>query len=233
MAIDDRCALGATSLRDGDTHVWLCPAAVARDGEREVLSDEERATADRRIFADDRSRYIASHASLRRVLSAYTSRPSSTLRFATRDGGKPYLPDHAMHFNMSHSGGVVAIAVAGEEVGVDVESVERPVDARAIADRFFTPDEFRWLRAQAPSDGQRAFFRLWTLKEAVMKADGRGMAIPLHTVEVDVRTLDMPAAVRCRVDQAAWSAWELAAGDRLCLAVARRTPAHVRLFSSI
>jgi 4'-phosphopantetheinyl transferase len=225
--MDTACDLRSVSLRRGDVHLWLRVAESALPGDGDLLSDDERASADRRVFDEDRSRYIAAHAVLRRVLSAYASRPSASLRFEARDGGKPFLADQDLHFNMSHSGGLVAIAVAGEEVGIDVERVDRPIDADAIAARFFTADEQRWLRGQPAMP--HAFFRLWTIKEALMKADGRGMAIPLAQLAVDTSTLGIDAPVRCHIGGAPWLVREVAAGDRVCVSVARRTDGRVRL----
>ncbi len=90
--------------------------------------------------------------------------------------GKPQA--EGVHFNLSHSGGYIALAVSRTEVGVDVERV-RPSRLR-LADRVLQPDELEWMR-KAPLE---RFFWLWTLKESVMKAVGKGLALPPRQINV-------------------------------------------------
>jgi 4'-phosphopantetheinyl transferase len=94
--------------------------------------------------------------------------------------GKPSLPG-GPDFNISHSGDWVAgIRSFKGKVGVDIEQI-RPIDID-IFTRQFTP--FERQKMQATEDPISAFFDAWTGKEAVMKADGRGMRIPLHAIEL-------------------------------------------------
>jgi len=96
-----------------------------------------------------------------------------------RDGaGRPFL-DGEMDLNISHSGdyAVCAISPAGR-VGIDIEKV-RSIDV-ADFQRQMTSDQ--WEAILASEDRVETFFRLWTQKEAVTKADGRGIAIPLETI---------------------------------------------------
>lgn len=94
--------------------------------------------------------------------------------------GKPYLPAPFGHigFNPSDSGGWFLIGlVAGADIGVDLELRQARPKALAIAERHFPAREVAWLRAQADRD--HAFLRLWTLKEALFKAIGRGLGYGL------------------------------------------------------
>lgn len=94
--------------------------------------------------------------------------------------GKPCMaggPD----FNISHSGDwVVGIRSFKGKVGVDVEQI-RPIDIDLFT-RQFTPMERQKMKQS--EDPTAAFFEAWTGKEAVMKADGRGMRIPLHAIQL-------------------------------------------------
>ena len=80
-----------------------------------------------------------------------------------------------LHFNLAHTSGVVAMAVCRHErVGVDVEKLgSAPL---AVADRFFSAAEAAQLRSLPPDAQPRRFMRLWTLKEAYLKAVGTGLA---------------------------------------------------------
>lgn len=84
-------------------------------------------------------------------------------------------------FNLSHSGEWTVIAISDNEVGVDVQQV-KPVDMR-LAKRFFTEDE--WRQTESAGDGAtELFYRLWTVKEAYLKALGTGLNRPLNTFSV-------------------------------------------------
>jgi 4'-phosphopantetheinyl transferase len=103
------------------------------------------------------------------------------LTFQTGSHGKPSLLHFPIpSFNMSHSGEYVVIVVTtGAECGVDIERKRPVADEEGIAQRFFCPREVDWLKRT--KDG---FLRLWTVKEAIIKAVGGGLSIPLTDVDV-------------------------------------------------
>jgi 4'-phosphopantetheinyl transferase len=96
-------------------------------------------------------------------------------RIAVSEYGRPYYPPlPALDFNISHTAGLVACAVAWEvRIGIDVE-YKSPVDLNEFR-RVFTPAEYALLQQETVPTG--LFYRLWTRKEAVMKADGRGLSL--------------------------------------------------------
>jgi 4'-phosphopantetheinyl transferase len=152
---------------------------------RAMLDDEELARADRFLFAEDRNTFTAAHALARAVLSEATGHPTGFWRYAKAPFGKPALhPSCAvdgLRFNISHTRGMVVCALArNDELGVDVEAADRRTNFR-IADRFFAPEEARLVLAAAPEERARLFFRLWTLKEAFIKATGEGLRRPLDS----------------------------------------------------
>src|SRR5262245_46753562 len=118
-----------------------------------VLSDGERARRDRFVFERDRRDFAAAHTLLRHVLSKYGDAAPADWRFEIESGGKPVLVDDQagsprLHFNLSHTNGLVACAVSrGCPVGIDVERCTRVVGAPQIAARYFTPQEQRLLDA--------------------------------------------------------------------------------------
>ena len=92
-------------------------------------------------------------------------------------GGKPCL--EGCHFNLSHSGPWVALAVGESPVGVDVECCREGRNVEALAKRYFTPEE------QTFVDGaQERFLEIWTAKEARLKWDGTGLRTPLNSFSV-------------------------------------------------
>jgi 4'-phosphopantetheinyl transferase len=107
----------------------------------------------------------------------------ASLTFSTSAHGKPALDGPAnINFNLSHTKGLVALAVTSTgDIGVDVEAVTRRVALLQLAARYFSATENEELLA-LPADQQREyFFRLWTLKEAYVKAKGLGLRIALDS----------------------------------------------------
>jgi 4'-phosphopantetheinyl transferase len=216
-----------------DVHIWfrateaLDEAAIAAAAS--VLSDEERAQFGRFHFARDARDYAAAHALLRHTLSHGGSQMPATWRFEKTPAGKPRLIGERANgrsFSLSHTRGLVACAVtSGAEVGVDVECVDREVDAGGIAARFFAPAEAVQLLTLDGEARQDRFFDLWVLKEALVKALGRGMAVSLSTLAFtvgaggDIR-LDAPD-----LDADAWQFALFAPSPRHRLAVAVQRPA--------
>lgn len=95
-----------------------------------------------------------------------------------QSSGKPRLADHPnVHFNLSHSGHWLALAISDAgPVGVDVEAPRRRRSIMAIAEQYFHPAEIEHLKQQQPDKQTAEFYRLWTLKEAFFKARGTGIA---------------------------------------------------------
>lgn len=170
------------TLRCADTS----PAIVARW--RELLSDAERARAERYLRVENRVESIAAHALVRYALSAQSGLPPAAFDFVPDALGKPHTHvdgrRHALAANLSHTTGMVAVAVAdAETVGVDVEATGRPVNLE-IADRYFCPSEVDWLKTVPEPRRREAFLRLWTGKEAFLKATGKGLTQNLQSFRI-------------------------------------------------
>jgi 4'-phosphopantetheinyl transferase len=150
------------------------------------LAPDEMARADRFLRPEHRLEFIVARGMLRRILGSYVGAPPASLRFAEGPRGKPRLagPGAArLQFNLSHSGGLAALGIASEaEIGVDIEAY-RPVEP-AVAERFFAPGERRRLARLSGGEWTAGFFRCWTRKEALIKATGDGLALPLDGFEV-------------------------------------------------
>ncbi len=108
-----------------------------------------------------------------------------TIRFETGSQQKPYLPDlPKMHFNLSHSGNRVMCIVGPVEVGCDVEVIN-PSHSKSVI-RCLAESEQK-LAKESPVN----FFRLWTLKESILKLSGKGLLIPLSSFEVSLEPLSV------------------------------------------
>jgi len=123
-------------------------------------------------------------------------------RLLYAENGKPYLEGSPLHISLSHSGEMVLCAVSEREVGCDIERIGTP--RLAAAKRFFHPLEYKALADCASEEEERRlFYRLWTLKESVIKKTGRGLSQGLSSFAVqtdgkDVRLSDASASVYLR-----------------------------------
>jgi 4'-phosphopantetheinyl transferase len=186
------------------------------------LSAQERARVERYTDARHGERYLAAHAQLRWLLGRRMGAAPEALAFARAPQGKPYVPGAPLRFNLSHCREFALVALHPRaEVGVDLESAEAGRDWLALARRFFTPRESAWLAALAPGEQPRAFCRLWTLKEAWMKADGRGLGAGLRAVEIQLAEGQAPELGGAP----GWRAQELEAPPGFAAAVVWAEPA--------
>ncbi|WP_185226285.1 4'-phosphopantetheinyl transferase family protein [Chryseobacterium indologenes] len=94
---------------------------------------------------------------------------------------KPYLKGNPVHFNISHSRNMVVCAIAGFPLGIDVEFLDHTINYFDFQFQMAT-GEFEEIHHS--EDRTKSFFRYWTRKEAVIKAHGDGMMIPLDSFEV-------------------------------------------------
>jgi 4'-phosphopantetheinyl transferase len=183
---------------------------------RDVLSPGEQVRADRFHRAVDRRNFIAAHAGLRLLLATALGHRDEDVELTQTDTGKPMLVDRTLEFNLSHSGEIVLIALAsGLSVGVDVEQPRGLADREAIARRFLHPGEAADLAQLTGRAAELAFFRCWTRKEAVAKALGLGLSLPLDQYRVSCRP-DEPARLLHLSDvepaAAEWSLIDLVPG---------------------
>jgi len=165
------------SADPGAVDLWLVPIVSVPEGALEMLPDDERERAAVQAGAGIEA-FAATRVALRRILSRYVECAPGDLEFAYGAHGRPELvtggpPD----FNVSHSGELALIAVAPVgRVGVDIERVDSRRELRAIARRFFSPGEVATLAGLEGPALADAFFRLWTCKEAYLKALGASIA---------------------------------------------------------
>lgn len=196
-----RHGLRPLAARLDGVRVWrtsLHSGAVQLSRYLALLAVEEQARAARFRFAADRRRFIVAHARLRLLLAAYTGMTAAAITFRHNRHGKPLLYGFPrLHFNLSHSGerAVFAVSVGGA-VGVDIEQCNGDTKFESVARRFFTPAEFDALQGIAASRRRRAFFALWTCKEAVVKANGKGLASQLSAFEIGGFSTAKPSVTR-------------------------------------
>jgi 4'-phosphopantetheinyl transferase len=205
----------------------------------DVLSDDERAQCERFHFAEDARDYAVAHALLRLSLSHGTDRSPSSWRFARTASGKPLLAGadaSYASFSLTHTRGMVACAVAADaDVGIDIERLDREVDAPAISARFFAPTETAGLARLDERARRERFFDVWTLKESLVKALGLGLAVSIGRFAFDVDGLSAGRAIAVSGPlDAAPHQWQFelftpAPGFRGAVAIRRRSGPPLRV----
>lgn len=224
--------MSATALAVDEVHLWRAQldvdASVLAALQRSLSGAESERAA--RFFAPrDRTRYTAARGWLRVLLGAYLDMGPGEVRIAEDAGGKPRVHQpgaRMLQFSLSHSVGVVVIAIAlDREVGVDVEEIRRDIDVEAIARRLFSPREQQLLAALPDQHRDRAFFAFWTMKEAYVKATGIGLRGSLPSFDAPLVPGQAPIVLTAQGGAASGSRWsvrpfEAGAGYSAAVAVA-------------
>jgi len=178
-------------------HLWRIDLDGApSEAPADVLDHTERTRCAALAQPRSRLRFAAAHGAMRVVLGRYLSVRPAALVLDYGRWGKPGLAERAsgLRFSLSHSGSVALLAVTRcREVGVDVEFARGELDLQRFCGRWFPPDERDLVAAAGPEGGSQLFLRLWSRKEACVKAAGARLAHGLH---LPVGTCPGPLLVR-------------------------------------
>lgn len=218
------------------------PEVILAEHSREKLlaglSAEERERHGRFRFESDRDIYLVAHVLVRRMLARIAGVAPDSFAFVAGEHGRPEIsapePAKALRFNLSHTHGLVACAVTrARDIGVDVEYVERKVEVMNVANHVFSTVEVAGLAALSGEAQRERFFELWTLKEAYIKAIGKGLSAPLRAITFDPTRAD-PVPVRfgpeVADDASRWCLRRYHVGEahRMALAIDAEPNAEVR-----
>lgn len=183
------------ALTPGELWIW-CGQPQPGAGEQvwdrllPLLSPEERLRAARFRFAADAWSYAAAHAGLRLMLARLLGCEGQAVRLKASARGKPALDPakHGaaacgrIHFNLAHTRGMAAIALATRPVGIDVEACRELPDMRDLVVSLMPPETLAAFDTAGNAATRTAlFFRTWTLSEAYIKATGEGLGQGLAT----------------------------------------------------
>ena len=150
---------------------------------------QEQQEAGRYLHIEDAARHLAGRALARRMLRAAFGQ-DCVAEFARSPYGKPFCPGVSADFSISHSGSMVWVALCRcASVGIDVESMRPLPDAAELTSQLH-PQEQKDLLSLPQAELQTAFYRCWTRKEAIIKAVGMGLSIPLQSFSVNTGPQD-------------------------------------------
>ena len=148
-----------------------------------LVSEERREKISRFHFFRDARNSLMGDIIVRSEICKRTGLSNSALSFGKNGYGKPFLINNPrVHFNISHAGCYVAVAIDDKPVGIDIE-LKGKADTR-VADRFFTVDEREYIYSYHENTRSQAFFEVWTKKEAYIKWESIGLSKPLSSFSV-------------------------------------------------
>lgn len=228
-----------------EVHLWVADTAEINprgieERYEQALGEAERVSYTALANAEHRREYLISQVFLRDVLSQYLELSAQSLEFVRNACGKPSLELPAghtvdLHFNLSHSAKAVACAVTrAGPVGVDVETSQPDAGLLNMAEHYFAAAEIASVQRLSGEPQQQMFARIWTLKEAYIKARGEGLSKALDSFSFECQ---QPQSIRLSENgklSDSWCFWSLQpiAGQTVAVAVAA-AHAKLRLFSTV
>src|SRR5688572_1262704 len=174
--------LGVASSRQGSAEIWYAWVGDhVRDIDRfsrDLLSDQEQEHLTGYRVRDAAERYVVTRSLVRAVLSERLSISPRNIRVSRTGTGKPVITE-GLHFNVSHSGDLILMAVSEDRaIGVDIERKREVQRVDALLRRWLSEDEQSAYAVlyDGGASASEAFLRLWSLKEARLKALGVGIS---------------------------------------------------------
>jgi 4'-phosphopantetheinyl transferase len=143
-----------------------------------ILSESEILKYERFHFADDKLRFLKARYILRTIASAFHNNcDPQRIQISLNSFGKPFFNDIPLHFSITHSGQIAAVAFSKHfPVGIDIELKREISDMSQLAKRFFAEPEVNYLKQFSGEELISNFFRIWSSKEAYIKATGLGVS---------------------------------------------------------
>ena len=190
----------ALMQQPGLVHLWTFSFHDIQDSYKTLikcLSKNDQAR--KKSYIDDNKgvRFALARGVLRNVLAHYLGVEAAEIKLEVNNHGKPGLllskslssmPD--IRFSLSRSGDYLLVGVTlHRAIGVDIEYTRTTLDINAIIRHFFLPQEIEFLQGLDENFKQEMFYRLWARKEALIKADGRGLSLITATMPLCQSTL--------------------------------------------
>ena len=184
-------------LLSSELHVWVIDTHDNDFFQKHynVLSKEEKERSQKFLFSSDTHNFLSSHIATRLILSKYIKCLADQIIFGYHEYGKPYiLNKNKVCFNLSHSGQKAIIAIYEKDVGIDIEHINRELKIKDITEFAFNEQELLQLNTFSGNNQKKEFFKLWTKKEAILKAKGTGLFDDLKNTDISnysVQHLDL------------------------------------------
>jgi 4'-phosphopantetheinyl transferase len=165
--------------------VKICSENKLTDLFLQMLNKEETEKTSRYRNEEDKLRYIFGRGALRFLLGKYLNKLPNAIQFTIGADKKPMLNNNSaddLHFNISHSGEFVLIAISNSEVGVDIEKISTAFSYKEILISNFSKEEINFIKNSVKPI--ESFYLLWTRKESLVKAISKGLVDNLNLISV-------------------------------------------------
>lgn len=163
------------TFRENEINPEMYLDYVSTERQIRILGCHNKETAAARLIAELLTRYMA-HIRL--------GIPNRDIRFYYTLHHKPFLRGNNFYFNISHSGPHVVVAVSKGEVGVDIELMDFRKNVLDVAERFFSHEEYKFIKEKKSGERVDTFYRIWSLKESYVKATGNGFYKSLDSFSI-------------------------------------------------
>ncbi len=163
------------------------------------LSHEEKSQANNFLFEHLKNRYVASHGLLRVLLGKYLSFSPSQVEYTYNEFQKPLCKqDPNLYFNMSHSNEYACYAFSfNHQVGIDIEFMDTKIEVEDLLPIIATLNESFIFKSLDKKEKFYSFYKIWTIKEAFLKALGLGLSHPLSNIETTILPRERFEVIRC------------------------------------
>jgi 4'-phosphopantetheinyl transferase len=217
------------TIKESEVHIWLANCdTIDEEPMKGLLDVDEAKRAGQFREQRDSKLYTVSHGVLRLILSEYLSVKPRVINYERGPYGKPKLTGESrLCFNISHSNAIAAYAISsGNEIGVDIEYIcDLPI--KEISKDFFSQSEINYLESVRKDMYKSVFFKLWSRKEAFVKAIGKG----LYSRLADIDVFFTGGAHQLVYDGTIWSIRDFESGDGYAGAVVVQGDKHdIRMF---
>lgn len=146
---------------------------------KKSVSTTRRENSEKFLFFEDAKRSICAEAIMRYYLIKTLGINNSEIEIGYNDYGKPFLKNIQLYFNLSHSNKWVVCGWSNNEIGVDIEKIDKTnID---IAKSLFCEAEYNYIKSGEEYEQCKKFIQIWTLKESYIKYIGKGLTIPLNS----------------------------------------------------
>lgn len=187
-------------------HLFHIPTLVANiplSAAQACLNTEETNSAAKIKVNRRLHEFIYGRYCLKLALAKHLNTHTRSLHLLKRPQGKLYLQGNPTFFNLTHSGEYLAFCISDEgEIGIDIEHLQkRTADITGIAQRYFTPAEYQAIKQCEGHNQQALFYKVWTLKEAALKATGIGISAGLERINALDITPNQPQTLQLAKSQ--------------------------------
>lgn len=178
-------------LHKGSISTWYCETNQIEkkfySKMKDSLSEAELSEYKNYANAEAAEQFLIGKFLVRNILSLYFPDVEPGLwEFEKNQHGKPFLSNprfrQKVYFNLSHTKGMVAVALASDELGLDVEKKSYELDVDKISKDVLNDEELSLLSSAQGQEKIDLFYKFWTLKEAYIKATGLGLKISLPSL---------------------------------------------------